>query len=102
MTEEDIFLSPRTIFDIRLDKLLSRVLQVEEECHSEIKRKDDRIRELGEGIRKVLSSRIWGHQHWDASGRCGAGCEICQEQFKVRKELYELVEGGEKDEVSKL
>ena len=57
---------------------------------------------LGEGIRKVLSSRIWGHQHWDASGQSGAGCEICQEQFKVRKELYELVEGGEKDEVSKL
>ncbi len=35
-----------------------------------------------------------GHQHWDSTGRHGAGCEKCVEQYKLYRELMDRIDAA--------
>ena len=38
-----------------------------------------------------LRAATYGHQHWDPTGRRGAGCELCQSQIVARRRAEILV-----------
>lgn len=40
---------------------------------------------------KGMLYRFLGHSHWDRTMRHGAGCELCEEQRAVKKEIEELI-----------
>ena len=31
--------------------------------------------------------------HWDPTGRSGAGCPVCKEEYKTKDELREIIAG---------
>jgi hypothetical protein len=83
MTEEDIFLSPGTIFNkdadlsgIRSSKLLSRIKQVEEAYH------------------KMREAAFQNHSaHFDKTGGSGAGCPECLRIRSLRREAEKIFAG---------
>ena len=43
--------------------------------------------ERGRILERLNVSGVFGHQHWDSKGTCGANCPICQAQREFREWL---------------